>query len=119
MSKRLLGILGSALACCIIEVIFNLIAHGGVEMIERSAIAGLILGTIVGAGIAVFGYRTPIKAGVIITSALCAIIMLPLFFAFGITVISSPLEFVLVVASVLLLGAGNGFGYRLLGPKTE
>lgn len=116
--NKFTGVLGSALACSVAEVVVNLIVYGVTAHLLDAAVVGLVLGAIVGVIIAAFGSDRPIFGGVIATAVVFGLIMAVLASVFHVTAVLSAFELCLAVVSVLVIGAVNGFGYSLLGPRT-
>lgn len=118
MKNKLTGIVGCALACVAAQVVVNLIAYGSAAKLGGSAVIGLVLGTVIGAIIAAVGSNRPVITGLITTSAIYAAMIVGLAML-NVTAITSVFTFVLVAVTVVVIGLANGFGYKLLGPKTN
>ncbi|MBS2004068.1 MAG: hypothetical protein JST44_21365 [Cyanobacteria bacterium SZAS LIN-5] len=116
--NKLTGVLGSALACSIAELIFNIIAYGLNPHLQAAAVVGLVLGAVIGGLIAAFGSSRPILGGVIATGVVFGGIIAFLAVSYKISAVLSAFDVLLVTGGVLVIGVINGFGYRLLGPET-
>lgn len=107
--NRLLGIIGSAMACAMFEIVVRLVFHGINASLFEPAAVGLVLGTAAGAGIAVLGHQRPIITGTLMTAIICLLI----FANMTVPVVRSFVDLAEATMLIVLLGLSSGAGYRM------
>lgn len=117
MPNKVLGILGSVIATAISMLVINVFVNGVNEHLIGTGIAGAVWGLLIGVAIAIFGSRRPIVSGTI--AATVMYVALGIMIATAVEPVFTGTKLILAVLTAVGIGAFAGYGYQLMGSRSQ